>query len=313
MSQISRPFQIVLLAACVLAAAWLIAFRGHSSSPSGPSSSAVVSSPTPTSSSAASAEAEAKAAAAPTSVYKGSAPGVQGLSRAISEAHGAVATSQRNAHELEQKSAQASSRTVSTSSTTPAVTTTSTAASATPSPASAAKPIHATSSASTAPAGAKTSGGKSAPAPASKPHPPVPTNAASNLAGVPAGQRSVEAELAQGDVVVVLFWNPDATDDVAVRQELRFLVKIHHSVAPYASKPIVKRLLKAFGLELDKKIAINEASANQAASFGSITRTLQVYGTPTMLVIDKSGKTIVLNGLQDAFSIEQAIDEARNA
>ena len=57
---------------------------------------------------------------------------------------------------------------------------------------------------------------------------------------------------------------------------------------------------------------VQEASASQVASFGSITRGVQVYATPTMLVINKHGQTIVLTGVQDAFSIEQAIDEARS-
>ena len=52
---------------------------------------------------------QAKAAAAPTHVYHGSAPGVPASARAIAKAHGAVATSQQNAKQLEQKSAQASS------------------------------------------------------------------------------------------------------------------------------------------------------------------------------------------------------------
>ena len=38
-----------------------------------------------------------------------------------------------------------------------------------------------------------------------------------------------------------------------------------------------------------------------------------MYGTPTILVVAKSGKTTVLTGLTDYYSIEQAIDETRDA
>jgi cytoskeletal protein RodZ len=254
MSQISRPFQIALLAVAVLAAAWLFVFQAHpSTSASSSSSSAVVSSPAPAGASSA---AEAKAAAAPTSIYHGSAPGVEGLTRAIAHAHGVVAQSQQNARQLQEKSAQASGQ--AASGTTSA------------SPVKAAQPT------------------KTAATPVSKVHHTTPP-AVHALVGVPVGQRSVEAELAHGKIVVVLLWNPSGVEDVVVRSELKLLAKRNH------------------------QIAINVAPASQAASFGSITRGVQVYGTPTLLVIDKQGKAIVLNGLQDAFSIEQAINEARRA
>ncbi|HEX5851614.1 MAG TPA: hypothetical protein VFY36_00845 [Solirubrobacteraceae bacterium] len=253
MSQISRPFQIALLAVAVLAAAWLFVFQPHrSDTASSSSSAAVVSSPAP----------HAKPAGSPSSTYHGSAPGVQGLSRAVAHAHGAVAESQRNAARLQRKAAQASGGT----------------AAATPTHAGAG----ATKSTASAPAKA-TPASRPHTTPASKPH-------AISTKGIPAGQRMVERELAHGKVVVVLFWNHNGAEDEAVRHELRFLQKVHH-----------------------RKIAINVASAKQTASFGTVTRGVQVYGTPTMLVVNKHGKAIVLSGLQDAFSIEQAINEARRA
>jgi hypothetical protein len=287
MSQISRPFQIALLAVAVLAAAWLFVFQQHpSTSSSSSSSSPVVSSAAPAPSSAAAAKAKAAASA---KIYHGSAPGVEGLSRAIAHAHGAVTTSQQNADTLEKKSAQASGEATSTHTSSPGASATKSAA------------IHAKSTTTSRPTVT----------PTAKAHTPQAGKTHAHTS-VPAGQRSVEAELAHGNVVVVLFWNHDGADDEVVHRELMLLRTLHHKVAPYAKRPLVKRLLKAFGLELDKKIAINVASANQTASFGSITRGIQVYGTPTMLVIDKHGHAIVLNGLQDAFSIEQTIDEARH-
>ena len=53
-----------------------------------------------------------------------------------------------------------------------------------------------------------------------------------------------------------------------------------------------------------------ESSAKNVASFGAITRQMPVYGTPTILIIGPH-RTDSLTGLQDAFSIEQAIREVR--
>jgi cytoskeletal protein RodZ len=114
MAQLSRPYQIALGAVVVLGLIWAVALRAHGSNPSEPApTSPAASTPAPAStaksaSSATSAAAEAKAAAAPTPIYHGAAPGVEGLTRAIAKAHGAVATSQQNAQQLQSKSAEAS-------------------------------------------------------------------------------------------------------------------------------------------------------------------------------------------------------------
>src|ERR1700720_1730825 len=102
MAQLSRPYQIALGVVALLGLVWVMALRGHGSNPSEPSpASPAKSTPAPTAAS------EAKPAAAPTPVYHGAAPGVEGLTRAIAKAHGAVATSQQNAQQLQGKSAQA--------------------------------------------------------------------------------------------------------------------------------------------------------------------------------------------------------------
>ncbi len=103
MAQLSRPYQIALGAVAVLGLVWVMALRGHAANPSEPAPTAP-----PAPSSTAKAVAEAKAAAAPTPVYHGAAPGVEGLTRAIAKAHGAVATSQQNAAQLKRKSSEAS-------------------------------------------------------------------------------------------------------------------------------------------------------------------------------------------------------------
>jgi protein-disulfide isomerase len=97
----------------------------------------------------------------------------------------------------------------------------------------------------------------------------------------------VEGALAHGKIALLLFWNPHGTDDVAVRGQVRALPK---------------RL----------RVAVYEASPKEVASFGSITRQVPVYGTPTMIIIGKHGRTTTLTGLQDTFTIEQAIAEARS-
>jgi cytoskeletal protein RodZ len=277
MAQLSRPFQIAFVAVCLLAAVWLFALRGHSTSTSGSGSTAVVSTSAPATSkpasssstpsgSASTAAAEAKSAAKPTHIYHGAAPGVEGLTRDINRAHHAVAESQQNAKALEEKSAQASGETApaqTVSTTTPAAG----ASTATTAPSATAAP----STRATTPATAHV--GSGAP------------KAASGVT-VARDQREVEAELKQGKVAVLLFWNPKGTDDVLVHRQVQLL---------------------------SKRAAVHDALASEVASYGSITRGVQIYATPTILVINKAGKTITLTGLQDVFSIEQAIDEARNS
>jgi hypothetical protein len=264
MSQISRPFQIALLTMGLFVAVWFVGLRGHSSATSGGGSPA----PAPATASAprSSADAQGEKPAAPSSAYQGSAPGVAGLTRAITKAHGAVAQSQQNERQLKEKSAQASS---------PASTVGSSAEATASSKASVAP----TSSATTAPKVSLT------------------TTRHRTLAGkpgtpsrkVPARQVLVEHALKQGGVAIVLFWSSKGSDDVAVHREL----------------------LKAVGLQGGRRVAVQEAPASQVASFGSITRSVRVTGTPTLLIINKHGRTTTLTGLTDAYSIDQAIDEAR--
>ncbi len=263
MAQLSRPYQLGLLGVVLLAAVWLVLLQSHSSSPSttAGSSAATVQTVTTTTKAAA-----GKHASGGSKIYKGAAPGVGGLTKAVAKAEGAVKTSQQNAQALEEKSAAASNESAtssnSSSSSSSAVThTTSTAAKAVARPTTPAKTTHTTTK-------------------------PASPKAKSSL---PAHQRSVEAELASGKVALILFWDPRGSDDTAVRQAVRQLNRSH------------------------LKIAVTFASAGEVATFGSITRGIQVYGTPTLLIVNKKGKTITLTGLQDDFAIEQAISEARHS
>jgi trimeric autotransporter adhesin len=290
MTQISRPFQIGLLAAGLFVAVWFIALRGHSAGGSG-SGSAASSTAVPTSTAAnSSPAAEAKAAAAPTPIYHGAAPGVEGLTRAINKAHAAVAASQQSAKQTEAESAQASSAAAAAAAA---------AASATSKPSVVVHSstvtkgsttthkvtIHASTVGATGSHGTTVTKSvtKSTSTPASKP-------SGTSAKSPPPMQVTVENELKQGKMVAVLFWNPRASVDSAVQRELQV---VSHSQGG--------------------KLAVHDARAAQVGAFGSITRAIQVYQTPTILIINKNGLTTTLTGLTDAFAIEQAIAEARHA
>jgi hypothetical protein len=262
MAQLSRPFQIALLAVGLLAAVWFFALRTHPASTGSSSATAP-------GSSAPSAAAQEQKAAAPTPVYHGAAPGVEGLTRAIAKAHAAVAASQQNAKQLEEKAARASSATPAGTSSTPSKGTSAAH------PATTHKPASNGTSATRA---SRSKVGASTPA---RGH---------GRAVPPSMQVAVEGELKQGKVVMILFWNPKASVDAAVQRELQ-----------------------AVGHTLGAKIAVHDARADQVGSFGSITQAVQVFQTPTIVIVNKRGQARTLTGLTDVFSLEQAINEARHS
>jgi hypothetical protein len=288
MAQLSRPFQIALVSVCLLAAVWFFALQGHSTSTGGSGSAPAVTTSTPsvakapakaTQSAAATAAVveRAKAEAKTGHIYHGPVPGLEGLTRDIARAHGAVAAIGASPSGPASKGEHASS-----------------SASATVQhPASASGGTTVTHTHTKTPAKAvTTSSTKAVAAAPTKTVTKAPPSTAHKTASVSAtaslsGQHAVEADLAKGDVVVLLFWNPNGTDDKSVHQAVQAVKHVNH-------------------------VAVQEASASQVASFGSITRGVQVYTTPTLLVVDKQGHAIVLTGVQDAFAIEQAIAEARS-
>ncbi len=278
MTRLSRPYQIALLALGLLVVVWFLALRGHTTaSTGGAGSSPAASTPAPTAAS------EAKAAAAPTHVYTGPVPGLTGLTRAIAKAHGAVASSQQNAKQVEAESAEASSAARTSSTSTSGATLAQTAGSTTH-----ARPSKGAVTKHPARGESHTASHAAARATLSK---PSTTGAASKTrSSSPNTQASVEAELKQGKIVTILFWNSKAAVDRTVQHELQTV-----------------------GHALGAKIAVRDANADQVGSFGSITRTIQVDETPTILIVGKGGQTTTLTGLTDVFSIEQAIGEAQEA
>jgi hypothetical protein len=259
MAQLSRPFQIALLAVVLLGGVWFFALRTHPASTGGSSAPAHSASENP---------------AAPTPVYHGPAPGVEGLTRAIAKAHRAVAQSQQSAKQLEGKSAG-------------------------PSSAASGKATTGASTAGSQPASSTASKGLPATHPATTHKGSTATSAPSTSQGSTAGrghvaspsmQATVEGELKQGKLVTILFWNPKASVDVAVRREV-----------------------EAAGHTLGGKIAVHYARADQVGLFGSITRAVPVFQTPTIVIVNKRGQATTLTGLTDSFSLEQAIEEARHS
>jgi len=198
MAQLSRPYQILLGVVLVLGLVWAVALRSHTSKPSEPVPSSPSAAP-PSTSSATNAAAEAKAAAAPTPVYHGSAPGVEGLTRAVAKAHGAVATSQQNAQQLQHKSGEASAE--------PQTSTTA--------PANAAAAKHAADAAAAQKLVAAATLAHRA---AERAHSRTRSPAKSHSGPTPA-EIAVESELAHGKTVMLLFWNPKATVDREVQAQ----------------------------------------------------------------------------------------------
>lgn len=309
MPPLSRPFQILLVVFVLFAGAygaWFLVLREPSSS----TTSASTPQSTPT------AVARAPKVNAPKTpesgkVYHGAAPGLEGLTRDVAKAHGAVSEAQHSGeHELNRAGAASTAAGASPSSTNgvgtqPQASTThhpaSSSASSTAS-ASVAKPALHSATKPTTSAGQ-----------ASKPKSTAaPATVGSNQ--IPAKQALVEGALKEGKVAVILFWNPKGADDAADRLELKVLEAVHHLIPALARRvPALRAELKQSGLELEKKFAAFEASASQVTSFGSITRGVQVYGTPTLLVVNPKGQVTTITGLTDAFAIEQAIDEARHS
>jgi len=248
MTQISRPFQIALAAAGLLLAVWFVALRGHSSSSE--------SSPTAASTPAASSSTAASKPGSGASTYHGSAPGVEGLTRDIAKARGAVAASERNAKQLEEKSAQASGKGE-------------TGASAV---ASASTGTHSTPAATRAHSRPRRGAAASGQARALSQH----------------MQRAVEGELKRGELVAILLWNPAGSVDNRVKGELKSVARSYKG-----------------------KLAVHSALPKQVGAFGSFTRAIQIYSTPTIVLVNGHGQARTVAGLTDAFSLKQAIQEAR--
>ena len=297
MAQLSRPYQLALGAVLLFALVWFVALNGHGSSSS---STPVASTPVPVATPAA-----PEKAVASSKIYHGAAPGVEGLTRDINRAHGSVAKTQGQ----EQKIAGTAGETKGQGTGTASSNTTVVAKHGAAGSSTKVVTKHGVSGSSTTVV--TRHGATGASTTVTTKHAATTTPNKTVTSGIPPRQAAIESELKRGEVAVVLFWNPKGADDNLVHEELQILLAAHHEIHALGHEQEVHKLLKIVGLELEKKIAVHYASASQVASFGTFTKTVQVYGTPTILVINKSGAVTTINGLTDAFAIEQTIDEAR--
>jgi hypothetical protein len=303
MAQLSRPYQIILGVVVVFGLIWAVALRGHSSNPSKP----IASAPTAPNSASANGSSGGNPAAA-TPVYHGAAPGVEGLTKAIAKAHGAVAESQRNVEEQANRAhaltgeAQASATTTHTTAagkTTQSVTVTHKASAA---PSLAHRTVTSSHKTSTQAHGttttvthtSTTTVQKATPvhrvaAPTDKPTVRVHSTV-KHSSTKSAQQVAVEHELAQGKTVMLFFWTPSSTVDQQNAAQAKTLAD--------RSKGTV---------------TLHLALANQVGEFGTITEVVHVYQTPTILIVNKHGVVSTLTGLTDVFALEQAVQEAQSA
>ncbi len=90
-------------------------------------------------------------------------------------------------------------------------------------------------------------------------------------------------------IIVLLFWNPKAADDRAVRKEMR-------QADAYR-----------------KKTVFATAKISDIARYGQITRGVDLKQSPTVVVVDRKLNAEALVGYQDRTAIEQAISDALRA
>lgn len=333
MAQISRPFQIALVALLALAmlmTTWfMLLHRSSGTASSGTSSPSAASAAGSSASHAATPGASASGAGSGR-VYHGPVPGLEGLTRDIKRAHEAGGKEERGVTYEEKHAGERHGSTTSASTGSPTKTHTSTSSAASTHHTTTAVHTHHTTvivhthhGASTAARShAQTHGSHAVAAPAATaaltlhnltealhlkavvdlveaidPALGLKSKVA-HAEGVlvarmksdlqPASPATIAAELHRGKTVLLLFLNPRSYDDDATAiGATEVAYKLRHHVAAHF------------------------ALASQVNSFGSITRDVQVYQTPTLLIINPEREVTTVTGLTDGFALEQAIAEAK--
>ena len=150
-----------------------------------------------------------------------------------------------------------------------------------------------TSDAANAKLQAATGGTTTAPAPttaapAGKPAAAAPAKpgAAAADAGLPI---PVAKALAADKIVAILFWNPKAADDRAVRKALRHVDTYRH------------------------RVVIEVANIKDIARYAPITQGVDVQQSPSVVVIGHDRKADLLTGYVDRVTINQSISDAIRA
>jgi len=101
-----------------------------------------------------------------------------------------------------------------------------------------------------------------------------------------ARETAVVRDLRGGKVVVLLFWNAKAADDVATRGAVRDLNR-HGG-----------------------KVAVHVVPISRVGEYESITRGVTINQSPTTLVIDRKRRTRSIIGLTERGELTQAVDDA---
>jgi hypothetical protein len=96
----------------------------------------------------------------------------------------------------------------------------------------------------------------------------------------------VARALAVGKVLALLFYNPAATDDRAVRQELA-------AVPAHAGRVL--------------KLAL---PLSQLASYSTVTQQVPVTVSPTLVLVDHQRQASTIVGFADRFEIAQRVADA---
>ncbi|MEA2138653.1 MAG: hypothetical protein QOG56_1803 [Solirubrobacteraceae bacterium] len=97
---------------------------------------------------------------------------------------------------------------------------------------------------------------------------------------------AVMRDVRRGKVVVLLFWNPDAPDDIAARGALRDL-DLHGG-----------------------KVVVHVVPITRVAQYASITSGVKIAQSPTTVVIGRKRHTRVIVGLTEPREISQAVGDA---
>ncbi len=255
MTQISRPFQIALGAVVLLALVWVLALHAHQSNPSEP---VPTSAPIPTAASKAAEDATAhRRVDRRTSAHKTqAAPHKTVVHKTVVATHG-TATDPHTTVRVQRKVVVTRSHRTAT-------------------------PPHRAASVSHKAIVIPSTHAVNAPSGRSD------SSAVKHKA--PAEQLAVEAELAHGKTVMLVFWNPHSSVD----QE------VHSQVSALASGS-------------KGTVVMHSALASQVNVFGSITEVVRVYQTPTILIVNRHGVVSTLTGLTEVFALQQAVNEAKHA
>ncbi|MGH2943735.1 MAG: hypothetical protein ACRDLN_13280, partial [Solirubrobacteraceae bacterium] len=99
-------------------------------------------------------------------------------------------------------------------------------------------------------------------------------------------EAAVVRDIRRGKVVVMLFWNAKAADDVATRNVVRALDR--H----------------------DGRVAVHVVPIGRVGRYESITQGVTINQTPTTLVIDRKRRTRSIIGFTERGELTQAVNDA---